>query len=94
MYEKYQMLYSEDAILSKKIKYYEDMTKFGQLGLWILTAIGGKEASKIKLEDLIGDVPTKDRKIELTKEEEDLIKFAKENGLKYKITPQGVKITS
>ena len=89
MYEKYQMLYGEDAILSKKMNYYEDMTKYGQLGLWILTSLGTKD---VKLEDLIGDIPNKQEKRELTEEEKDLIKFAKENGLKYKITSKGVEI--
>ena len=89
MYEKYQMLHGEDAILSKEMTYYEEMTKYGQLGLWILTSLGTKD---VKLEDLIGDIPNKQEKRELTEEEKDLIKFAKENGLKYKITSKGVEI--
>lgn len=81
----------EDATLYKKNNYYEDMTKFGQLGLWILTSMGAKD---IALEDLIGDIPTNKTKIELTEEEKELIDIAKQTGLRYKITPNGVKIFS
>lgn len=81
----------EDAILYKKNNYYEDMTKFGQLGLWILTSMGAKD---IALEDLIGDIPTNKIKTELTEEEKELIEISKQTGLKYKITPNGVKIFS
>ncbi len=81
----------EDATLYKKNNYYEDMTKFGQLGLWILTSMGAKD---IALEDLIGDIPTNKIKTELTEEEKELIEISKQTGLKYKITPNGVKIFS
>lgn len=81
----------EDATLYKKNNYYEDMTKFGQLGLWILTTMGAKD---IALEDLIGDIPTNKIKTELTEEEKELIEISKQTGLKYKITPNGVKIFS
>lgn len=81
----------EDATLYKKNNYYEDMTKFGQLGLWILTSMGAKD---IALEDLIGDIPTNKIKTELTEEEKELIEISKQAGLKYKITPNGVKIFS
>lgn len=81
----------EDATLYKKNNYYEDMTKFGQLGLWILTSMGAKD---IALEDLIGDILTNKIKTELTEEEKELIEISKQTGLKYKITPNGVKIFS
>lgn len=81
----------EDATLYKKNNYYEDMTKFGQLGLWILTSMGAKD---IALEDLIGDIPTNKIKTELTEEEKELIEISKQTGLKYKITSNGVKIFS
>lgn len=83
----------EDAILFKKIAYYEDISKFGKLGLWILSALGAKD---IELEELIGDIPGTTRKTEnnLNEEEKELLQFAKDNGLKYKITSQGLKISN
>ena len=87
------MAQGEDAILFKKIAYHEDISKFGKLGLWILTTLGGMK--NLQLEDLIGDIPgpTKTEN-DLSQEEKELLQFAKENGLKYKITSQGLKIYS
>lgn len=86
------MAQGEDAILFKNIAYYEDMSKFGKLGQWILSMLCKEE---IELDQLIGEMPGTDKiKKELTEEEEELIQLAKSTGLKYKITSQGVKITS
>ena len=87
------MCSGKDAILFKKIAYHEDISKFGKLGIWILTALGMKD---IELEDLIGDIPGTTRKTEnnLNEEEKELLQFAKDNGLKYKITSQGLKISN
>ena len=41
------MAQGEDAILFKKIAYHEDISKFGKLGLWILTTLGGMKNLKI-----------------------------------------------
>lgn len=88
------MLQGENAILFKQIEYHEDISKFGKLGLWILTTIGGMK--DIELEDLIGDIPGSTVKNEnnLNEEEKELLQFAKENGLKHKITSQGLNIYS
>lgn len=86
------MAQGENAILFKQIAYHEDISKFGKLGLWILSALGN---DKIQLEDLIGDIPgTTKTENDLSQEEKELLQFAKENGLKYKITSQGLKIYS
>ena len=86
------MAQGENAILFKQIAYHEDISKFGKLGLWILSALGN---DKIQLEDLIGDIPgTIKTENNLSEEEKELMVFAKENGLKYKITSQGLKIYS
>lgn len=86
------MAQGEDAILFKNIAYYEDLSKFGKLGQWILSMLCKEE---IELDQLIGEMPGTDKiKKELTEEEEELIQLAKSTGLKYKITSQGVKITS
>ena len=88
------MAQGENAILFKRIAYHEDISKFGKLGLWILTTIGGMK--NLELEDLIGDIPGATIKTEtnLTEEEKELLQCAKENGLKYKIPSQGLKIYS
>lgn len=86
------MCSGKDAILFKKLEYHEDFTKFGKLGLWILTALGAED---LTIEDLIGDIPGLEKKEkDLTQEEKELIELAKQTGLKYKITFQGVKIYS
>lgn len=86
------MCSSEDAILFKKIAYHEDLTKFAKLGMWVLMALGAKD---LTIEDLIGDIPGLEKKEkDLTQEEKELIELAKQTGLKYKITFQGVKIYS
>lgn len=86
------MAQSEDAILFKRISYHEDLTKFAKLGMWVLTALGAKD---LTIEDLIGDIPGLEKKEkDLTQEEKELIELAKQTGLKYKITSQGVKIYS
>lgn len=86
------MAQGEYAILFKNIAYYEDLSKFGKLGQWILSMLCEEE---IELEQLIGEMPGTDKiKKELTEEEKELIQLAKSTGLKYKITSQGVKITS
>lgn len=91
--EKVEMAQGEEAILYKKIAYHEDISKFGKLGIWILSCLGLED---IELEDLIGDIPGTTRKTEsdLSEEEKELLQFAKENGLKYKITSQGLKISN
>lgn len=86
------MAQGEDAILFKRISYHEDLTKFAKLGMWVLTALGAKD---LTIEDLIGDIPGLEKKEkDLTQEEKELIELAKQTGLKYKITSQGVKIYS
>lgn len=86
------MSQSEDAVLYKKIAYHEDLSKFAKLGQWIIKILCGED---IELDQLIGDIPGIEKiKKELTEEEKELIELAKEAGLKYKITSQGVKITS
>lgn len=86
------MAQGEDAIFFKRISYHEDLTKFAKLGMWVLTALGAKD---LTIEDLIGDIPGLEKKEkDLTQEEKELIELAKQTGLKYKITFQGVKIYS
>lgn len=80
---------SDIAIYYKEINYYEDITKFAKLAIWL----AGDEQTKVS--DLIGDCPTfnkQEKQRELNQRDKEIIKFAKENGLKYKITNKGIKI--
>ena len=79
---------SDIAVYYKELNYYEDMTKFAKLAIWL----AGDEQTKVC--DLIGNYPTlnKQEKRELNQQDEEIINFAKENGLKYKVTNKGVKI--
>lgn len=79
-----------------EIKYYEDMTKYAKLGSWIINSLGGDIK---ELSELIGEVPSIYSEVqqdqvdrELTENDKSWIKFAKDNGLEYKITKDGIKI--
>ena len=80
---------SNTAIYYKELNYYEDMTKFAKLAIWL----AGDEQTKIS--DLIGDYPVlnkQEKQRDLNNQDKEIIKLAKENGLKYKITNKGIKI--
>ena len=85
------MFNSDIAVYIKQVEYYEDMSKFAKLGLWIIQCLGGDIED---IESLIGEYPTLQIKRELAEDELELIEFAKENGLKYKITNNGIKIST
>lgn len=83
------MFNSDVAVYVKQMNYYEDMSKFAKLGLWIIQCLGGDVED---IETLIGEAPSMDDNRELTKEDLELIEFAKEKGLTYTITSKGIKI--
>ena len=76
-----------------KKTYYEDMTKFANLGMWILNGLG---ADIDNIEDLIGECPqleeAKEVVRELTEEDKNWIEFAKASGQKYTITENGIRL--
>lgn len=84
------MFNSDVAVYVKQMNYYEDMSKFAKLGLWIIQCLGGDIED---IETLIGEAPSMDNKRQLTEEDLELIEFAKENGFTYKITSKGIKIS-
>ena len=73
--------------------YYEDMTKFANLGMWILNGLGANIDS---IEGLIGEYPqleeVKEVIRELTEEDKNWIEFAKASGQKYTITESGIRL--
>lgn len=83
------MFNSNKAVYMKELNYYEDMTKFGKLGAWILNALG---AEIDDLSDLIGDMPSIKSNRELNEADYELIRFAKNNNLDYTITEKGIKL--
>lgn len=84
------MFNSDVAVYVKQMNYYEDMSKFAKLGLWIIQCLGGDIED---IETLIGEAPSMDNKRQLTEEDLELIEFAKENGFTYKVTSKGIKIS-
>lgn len=84
------MFNSDVAVYVKQMNYYEDMSKFAKLGLWIIQCLGGDIED---IETLIGEAPSLNDKRELTEEDLELIEFAKENGFNYKVTSKGIKIS-
>lgn len=84
------MFSSDIAVYVKQMNYYEDMSKFAKLGMWIIQCLGGEIED---IETLIGEAPNMESKRELTKEDLELIEFAENNGLNYKITSKGIKIS-
>ena len=87
------MFNSDIAVYFKQVNYYEDMSKFAKLGLWIIQCLGGDVDD---IESLIGEYPIlhNNNKRELTQDDLELIELAKQNGLKYKITNTGIKISA
>lgn len=85
------MFNSDIAVYVKQVNYYEDMSKFARLGLWIIQCLGGDIDD---IESLIGEYPTLQIKRELTEDDLEIIEMAKELNLKYTITNNGVKIIS
>ena len=85
----------ESSFLSfyNKKMYYEDMTKFANLGMWILNGLG---ADIDNIEKLIGECPqleeAKEVVRELTEEDKNWIEFAKASGQKYTITESGIRL--
>ena len=85
----------ESSFLSfyNKKMYYEDITKFANLGMWILNGLG---ADIDNIEDLIGEYPqleeVKEVVRELTEEDKNWIEFAKASGQKYTITESGIRL--
>ena len=69
------------------------MTKFANLGVWVLNGLG---ADIDNIEKLIGEYPkpeeTKEVVRELTEEDENWIEFAKASGQKYTITENGIRL--
>ena len=69
------------------------MTKFANLGIWVLNGLG---ANIDNIEDLIGKYPQLDQVKEvvreLTEEEKSWIEFAKASGKKYTITSDGIRL--
>lgn len=84
------MFNSDIAVYVKQVNYYEDMSKFARLGLWIIQCLGGDIDD---IESLIGEYPTLQIKRELTEDDLEIIEFAENNGLNYKITSKGIKIS-
>ena len=80
------------SFYNKKM-YYEDMTKFANLGMWILNGLG---ADIDNIEKLIGEYPqleeVKEVVRELTEEDKNWIEFAKASGQKYTITESGIRL--
>lgn len=71
--------------------YYEDMTKYANLGAWVLNSLG---ADIDNIEDLIGKYPKLEEgnKKVLNNEDYEIIKLAKKLGLSYEITSRGVRL--
>lgn len=71
--------------------YYEDMSKYANLGIWILNSLG---VDIEDIESLIGEYPVFEEKTKrsLNDDDLDLIEFAKENGIEYKITNNGIRL--
>ena len=69
------------------------MSKFANLGMWVLN---GLNANIDSIEDLIGKYPTleevKEVVRELTEEEKSWVEFAKASGKKYTITADGIRL--
>ena len=69
------------------------MTKFANLGVWVLNGLG---ADIDNIEKLIGEYPkpeeTKEVVRELTEEDKKWIEFAKASGQKYTITENGIRL--
>jgi hypothetical protein len=69
------------------------MTKFANLGMWVLNGLG---ANIDNVEDLIGQYPVfkevKEVVRELTEEDKNWIEFAKSSGKKYTITSDGIRL--
>ena len=69
------------------------MTKFANLGMWILNGLG---ADIDGIEKLIGEYPQLDEAKEivreLTEEDKKWIEFAKASGQKYVITESGIRL--
>ena len=76
-----------------KKEYYEDMTKFAKLGMWILNGLG---ADIDNIDKLIGEYPQLEevREVvrELTEEDKNWIEFAKASGQKSAITESGIRL--
>lgn len=74
-----------------KKTYYEDFSKYANLGIWILNGLGGEIET---IEELIGEYPDINDDVERSLNEADLeiIELAKELNLNYKITSKGIKI--
>ena len=88
------MYNSDIAVYVKHLEYYEDISKFAKLGLWIAQLLGAEiDDAQEFIESIIGEVPTLQEKRQLTEDDLELIKFAKKNNLNYKITNKGIKIT-
>ena len=64
------MFNSDIAVYFKQVNYYEDMSKFAKLGLWIIQCLGGDVDD---IESLIGEYPTLQNKRELTQDDLELI---------------------
>lgn len=87
----YSIINSSFLKFYNKKTYYEDMSKYANLGMWILNGLGGEIES---IEELIGEYPNIDDDVERSLNETDLemIELAKELGLNYKITSTGIKL--
>lgn len=88
----YSIINSSFLKFYNKKTYYEDFSKYANLGIWILNGIGGAEIETI--EELIGEYPNIDDDTERSLNEADLemIELAKELNLNYKITSNGIKL--
>lgn len=88
----YSIINSSFLKFYNKKTYHEDLSKYANLGIWILNGIGGAEIETI--EELIGEYPNIDDDVERNLNETDLemIELAKELGLNYKITSNGIKL--
>lgn len=87
----YSIINSSFLKFYNKKTYYEDMSKYANLGMWVLNGLGGEIES---IEELIGEYPNIDDDVERSLNETDLemIELAKELGLNYKITSTGIKL--
>ena len=76
-----------------KKTYYEDMSKFASLGMWVLNGLG---ADIDNIENLIGKYPKfesiKETIRELTEDDKTWIEFAKKSGKEYTITEDGIRL--
>ena len=77
---------SDISVYYKQLDCYQDLTKLAQLVVWL---VGG---DKVKVSDLVKMPTLHEQRRELNEQDEELIKLAKENKLKYEITQKGVKI--